>query len=176
MATEIWTYRDRTIAELDLVGFDVETSDGVVGRVDEATNDIEGSYLVVNPGSAMPLGRRVVVPAGTVDTVDLDDRRLRLNVSRDDVLGAPEFDAAHPFGAPERDRVGRHYGRTGEGRKTSRSSRSGSRRTAASRTAAPRSSDDPTKEQLYEQAKRLGIEGRSKMNKAALKRAVERRK
>ena len=33
-----------------------------------------------------------------------------------------------------------------------------------------------TKEQLYQQAKRLGIEGRSKMSKQQLQRAVSRRK
>jgi hypothetical protein len=32
-----------------------------------------------------------------------------------------------------------------------------------------------TYEQLYSEARRLGIEGRSKMNKAALERAVRRR-
>lgn len=34
---------------------------------------------------------------------------------------------------------------------------------------------EPTKEQLYHQAKRLGIKGRSKMNKGQLKAAVGRR-
>ena len=33
-----------------------------------------------------------------------------------------------------------------------------------------------TKEQLYREAKRLGIRGRSKMNKGQLKAAVERRR
>jgi len=34
----------------------------------------------------------------------------------------------------------------------------------------------PTRDELYEDAKRLGIEGRSKMNKAQLQRAVDRQK
>jgi hypothetical protein len=33
-----------------------------------------------------------------------------------------------------------------------------------------------TKEQLYNEAKRMNIQGRSKMNKAQLQRAVDRRK
>jgi hypothetical protein len=33
-----------------------------------------------------------------------------------------------------------------------------------------------TKEQLYNEAKRMGIEGRSTMDKAQLQRAVDRRK
>jgi Rho termination factor, N-terminal domain len=35
---------------------------------------------------------------------------------------------------------------------------------------------DRTKEQLYRQAKQLGIKGRSKMNKGQLKAAIERRR
>jgi hypothetical protein len=38
-----------------------------------------------------------------------------------------------------------------------------------------RSSEGPTKDELYEQARKLGIEGRSKMDKAQLARAVGRR-
>jgi hypothetical protein len=36
-------------------------------------------------------------------------------------------------------------------------------------------SHEPTKEQLYRQAKRLKVKGRSKMNKSQLKSAVARR-
>ena len=36
--------------------------------------------------------------------------------------------------------------------------------------------DEPTKTELYAEARRLGIKGRSKMNKGALKAAVNRRK
>jgi hypothetical protein len=35
---------------------------------------------------------------------------------------------------------------------------------------------DEAKEQLYDEAKRMGIEGRSRMDKAQLQRAVDRRK
>jgi hypothetical protein len=38
-----------------------------------------------------------------------------------------------------------------------------------------RSGDSPTRDELYEQAKQLGIEGRSKMNKQQLARAVGRK-
>jgi hypothetical protein len=39
-----------------------------------------------------------------------------------------------------------------------------------------RSHDEPTKQDLYEQAKRVGIEGRSTMTKAQLKRALGRKR
>ena len=48
------------------------------------------------------------------------------------------------------------------------------RRRVTTRTRSTTSG--PTKEQLYNQAKRLGIKGRSKMNKGQLQAAVNRKK
>lgn len=54
-------------------------------------------------------------------------------------------------------------------------SRSRSRATRPARPSARRTSGgEPTKEQLYREAKRLDIAGRSTMNKTQLKRAVSR--
>jgi hypothetical protein len=40
--------------------------------------------------------------------------------------------------------------------------------------AARRRGDEPTKEELYDRARKMGIEGRSRMDKAELKRAIQR--
>ena len=190
MATEIWTFQDRSLATLDLSGFQVETRDGVVGRVDRATREVGGSYLVIDPGASMPLGRRLLVPAGIIDTVDATDRRVFVDASRDELLSAPEFDTDRSLDTALRDRLAAHFsrGRTRSSRGSSSSSRSRSRSSTTSssrsrsrssstkRRSRSSASNEPTKEQLYQQAKRVRIEGRSKMNKAQLKRAVERRK
>ena len=42
--------------------------------------------------------------------------------------------------------------------------------------AAVRRGDSPTRKDLEAEARKLGIEGRSKMNKAQLQRAVDRKK
>jgi hypothetical protein len=58
-------------------------------------------------------------------------------------------------------------------------SRSGSTRSSSSARSKAKSGNrgaNRTKEQLYRQAKRLGVEGRSKMSKAQLERAVARAK
>jgi len=44
------------------------------------------------------------------------------------------------------------------------------------RTGEARESSQPSKEQLYNEAKRMSIAGRSRMNKQQLQRAVDRRK
>jgi hypothetical protein len=73
--------------------------------------------------------------------------------------------------------VNKERARSGEARESSRTSRrdisSGRRGGLRSGTNRPKGR---TKEQLYNEAKRLNIEGRSKMNKAQLQRAVDRRK
>jgi hypothetical protein len=52
---------------------------------------------------------------------------------------------------------------------------SGSTRTALGKEAnAVRRGDEPTRKHLEERARKLGIEGRSKMGKSELKRAVQR--
>ncbi|MFL5929444.1 MAG: plasmid stabilization protein [Gaiellaceae bacterium] len=73
--------------------------------------------------------------------------------------------------------VNKERARTGESRRRSRTSvediSSGRRGGLRSGTNRPKGR---TYAQLYNEARQLGIEGRSKMNKAALERAVDRRK
>jgi hypothetical protein len=73
--------------------------------------------------------------------------------------------------------VNKERARSGEARQSSRLSRtdisSGRRGGKRSGTSGPRGR---TKEQLYNEAKRMNIPGRSSMNKQQLQRAVDRRK
>jgi hypothetical protein len=73
--------------------------------------------------------------------------------------------------------VNKARARSGEAKTSSRSSTrdisSGRRGGLRSGTKRPKGR---TKEQLYNEAKRMGIEGRSSMSKAQLQRAVDRRK
>jgi hypothetical protein len=73
--------------------------------------------------------------------------------------------------------VNKERARHGEAKTSSRTSRrdmsSGRRGGLRSGTSRPKGR---TKEQLYNEAKRMGIEGRSRMSKAQLQRAVDRRK
>jgi hypothetical protein len=73
--------------------------------------------------------------------------------------------------------VNKERARSGEAKTSSKLSRqdisSGRRGGLRSGTNRPKGR---TKEQLYNEAKKMGIEGRSKMTKAQLQRAVDRRK
>jgi hypothetical protein len=73
--------------------------------------------------------------------------------------------------------VNKERARSGEARESSRTSTrdisSGRRGGLRSRSSRPKGR---TKEQLYNEAKRMNISGRSKMNKQQLQRTVDRRK
>ena len=73
--------------------------------------------------------------------------------------------------------VNKERARKGEAKTSSRLSRedmsSGRRGGLRSGTRRPKGR---TRDQLYEEAKRMGIDGRSKMNKEQLQRAVDRKK
>jgi hypothetical protein len=68
--------------------------------------------------------------------------------------------------------VNKQRAKSGETKGSSSRSSSSSRSTSRSSS----SNGGQTKEQLYNEAKRLGIDGRSKMSKQQLQRAVSRRR
>ena len=154
--TNLWRFRDDALALVDVARFEVRARDGSIGTVVQTIRRDGTSYLVVDPGASMPLGRSVLVPAGLIETIDVDERRLDVRADRDQVRDAPEHDAQRDLDDGTRGSLERHYA----------PSRNSGRR---------RSSSAGSKAELYEQAKRLGIEGRSKMSKAELARAVARR-
>jgi hypothetical protein len=90
-SAEIWTYREQSWSGLDLTGFDVEAVDGGIGSVDEATAEIGGSYIIVDTGPWI-FGKKVILPAGVIDRVDLDGGKLYVDRTKDEIKAAPEFD------------------------------------------------------------------------------------
>jgi hypothetical protein len=191
----VWTLRGAD-PSVDLTRYEVEARDGSIGTVEHATMQAGQSYLVVDTGSWIP-GGRVLLPAGIVERVDRGVKKVFVSRSRHEIRNAPEY--GEP-GATDvyRQQVGSYYRglgdaapasrpsprRTTSGRRLTQSTRrrtssqAGSSRgsTRARSRSRSRSSDGPTRDELYEQAKRLGIEGRSKMNKAQLSRAVGRKR
>ena len=109
MATaDMWTWRDQSWAGLDLVGFDVEATDGGIGKVDEATHDVGGAYIVVDTGPWI-FGKKVLLPAGVVQTVDLDEGKVFVDRTKDEIKNAPEFDEAMYKDEAYRSNIGGYY-------------------------------------------------------------------
>jgi len=92
MATiETWTFTVATPPNVDLTGFDVEARDGKVGKVDEATHEAGGSFLVVDTGPWI-FGKKVMLPAGLVREIDADTETIFVHLTKDEIKNAPEFD------------------------------------------------------------------------------------
>ena len=77
----------------ELTGFDVEASDGHIGKVDEATFKDASSCLVVDTGFWI-FGKKRMIPAGVIQRIDPDERKVHVTLSKDEVKQAPDFDAA----------------------------------------------------------------------------------
>jgi hypothetical protein len=115
MATlDVWVYRETTWAQSDLTGFSVEALDGSIGKIDEASNEVGGSYLVVDTGPWI-FGKKVMLPAGVVRDVDLDTQTVFVNRSKDEIKNAPEFDQDRYHDDAYRQDLGGYYGRGGAG-------------------------------------------------------------
>jgi hypothetical protein len=111
MRSDMWTYADQYMAQpLDVDGFEVAATDGDIGKVDEATYDVGTSYIVVDTGPWI-LGRKVLLPAGVIEQIDLDNRRVEVRLTRDQIKNSPEYDPDTEDFRSEayRERVGTYY-------------------------------------------------------------------
>ena len=114
METGLWDWRDRewTSASTPIKGYRVEATDGSIGKVDEATNDVGSSYIVVDTGPWI-FGKRVMLPAGVISHVDHDEEQIHVNLTKDQIKDSPEFDdSTMSDDAEYRDRLGTYYGDT----------------------------------------------------------------
>jgi hypothetical protein len=107
MQNDLWTYPE-TVGRLDLTGFEVEATDGSIGKVDEATYDAGESYVVVNTGIWI-VGKKVLLPGGVIERVDRDDEKVYVSRTKDEIKQAPEFDE-DAFGEDDyRSKIGDYY-------------------------------------------------------------------
>ncbi len=112
---DIWTYRidvfptDQSTHRPDIAGFAVQTLDGhKIGTIDEATNEVGDSCIVVDTGFWI-FGKKRMIPAGTIQSIDVENREVRVAVNQDDVKEAPDFDQVRKEDQAYRGEVGKFY-------------------------------------------------------------------
>jgi hypothetical protein len=105
---EMWTYRETVSTPPNIDGYDVEAIDGSIGKVDEATNDVGSSYIVVDTGPWI-FGKRVMLPAGVISHVDHDEEQIHVNLTKDQIKDSPEFDEAAYRDEAYRGLIGTYY-------------------------------------------------------------------
>jgi PRC-barrel domain protein len=114
---ELWTYRDvdalgvDMTRGVDITGFEVEATDGSIGKIDEATYDVGSSYIVVDTGPWI-FGKKVMLPAAVVQRVDLDSQTVVVDRTKDEIKDAPEFDENTYREQEYRSQVGSYYNDT----------------------------------------------------------------
>lgn len=107
-----WNYREEASLGdgADVVGYTVEAIDGHIGKIDESSTLVGESYLVVDTGPWI-FGKRVLLPAGTVNHVDSLDEKVYVDRTRAQIKDSPEFDPDQ-FGPEYRDKIGGYYDAT----------------------------------------------------------------
>ncbi|MFF8279082.1 PRC-barrel domain containing protein [Streptomyces lateritius] len=94
MGADIWGYRQNAghVPGTRLIGYRVEATDGHIGKVDQHTEEVGRSYLVVATGPWV-LGRHVLLPAGVIARVDTETETVHLACTKDDVKDSPDFES-----------------------------------------------------------------------------------
>jgi hypothetical protein len=90
--TNTWAYRDPTwIDGYDLNGYSVEATDGSIGKVDSASDDVSSSYIVVDTGPWI-FGKKRLIPAGALEAVDHEGKNVHVGMSKEQIKSAPDYD------------------------------------------------------------------------------------
>ncbi|HET6623624.1 MAG TPA: PRC-barrel domain-containing protein [Gaiellaceae bacterium] len=120
MHTDVWTYPEASQLgtsidpTVDLSGYEVEATDGSIGKVDEATYETGRSFLVVDTGPWI-FGKKVMLPAGVIRSIDTTDERVFVNRTKDQIKDSPEYDDTMLDDESYRSRLGSYYGQGGHG-------------------------------------------------------------
>lgn len=92
MTENTWNYRDpQWSTGGDIVGYDVEATDGSIGKIDKKNDEASSSYVVVDTGFWI-FGKKRLIPAGTVAGVDHDSKLVVINMSKNAIKAAPDYD------------------------------------------------------------------------------------
>ena len=91
--TDLWNYRpDLKTTDIDVVGFDVEATDGTIGKIDESSDVFDDAHLVVDTGFWI-FGKKRVIPAGAVKQINVEEKKVFVDMTKEQVKDAPDY---HP--------------------------------------------------------------------------------
>ena len=107
MQTDVWTAREGVTRLTDeMVGFKVEGRDGTIGKVEHVS--FAGTCVIVS--TSRFFGRKHVIPAGSVEQVDTENKRIVVDLATEDVENSPEYDDILGFDDDCESRSGEYYG------------------------------------------------------------------
>ena len=81
----------------DYAGFKVVANDGEIGHVDSFAIAPDEAHLVVDTGHWL-FGRMSVIPAAAVRVVDHSSKTLQIDLTKQQIKDAPEYDKSAGYG------------------------------------------------------------------------------
>ena len=111
ITNNVWQYEHSVDASRGFVGYDVQATDGSIGKIDAASAQAGRSYLVVDTGFWI-FGKKRLIPVGVVRRVDHENERVHVAMTKEQIRSAPDLDEAQrdAYDADYYDNVGRYYG------------------------------------------------------------------
>ena len=108
--SNLWTYREGAVsAETNLIGYDVEATDGSIGKIDAATAETDNAHVVVDTGWWI-FGKKRLIPAGAIESVDHNNQRVAVQMTKEQIKDAPDFDETLPLDDSNRGVYDDYYG------------------------------------------------------------------
>jgi hypothetical protein len=98
----------------EVTGYHIQAADGEIGHVadflvDDRTWAVR--YLVADTRNWWP-GKHVLVSPEWVSDVNWSESKVHVNLTRDEIRGAPEYDPSRPFEREQEARLHQHYRRS----------------------------------------------------------------
>ena len=90
--TQVWTY-DTTLQpdKRKWIGYEVHAADGDIGKIDEMSTEAGRGSIVVDTGPWI-FGKKRLLPAACVRTVDHNDKTVTVSLTKDQIKNAPDFE------------------------------------------------------------------------------------
>jgi hypothetical protein len=95
-------------AAQDFAGYKVVANDGEIGHIDSFAIAPDEGHIVVDTGGWL-FGRMSVIPAAAVRVVNDESQTVQVDLTKQQIKDAPEFDKSAGYGA-YRDRATEYYG------------------------------------------------------------------
>ena len=96
-----------------MTGYHIEAEDGEIGHVEDFIADEDDwtiRYMVVDTRNWLP-GKKVLIAPWMIRSVRWSESKVHLDMTRDQVQAAPEYDPSTPVNREYESRLYDYYGR-----------------------------------------------------------------
>ena len=93
-----------------LLGYGVESLDGSFGKIDDRTLEVGSGTLIVVDTGFWHFGALVMLPVAAIESVEHNSKKVFVNLTKDEIKAAPEFDESLPAEQSYEERLATYYG------------------------------------------------------------------